>query len=62
MGAAGFNRKRGPKPGWKERRAFEERAASAPSSSPDAAASATRSSNELKKAEARIAELERELR
>ena len=59
MGAAGFNRKRGPKPGWKERRAFEERAASAPSSSPDAAASATRSSNELKKAEARIAELER---
>jgi transposase-like protein len=38
MGVAGFNRKRGPKPGWKERRA---------------------SGDELKKAEARIAELER---
>ena len=37
MGVAGFNRKRGPKSGWKERRAAED----------------------LKKAEARIAELER---
>jgi transposase len=36
MGVAGFNRKRGPKPGWKERRA-----------------------DDLRKAEARIAELER---
>jgi hypothetical protein len=36
MGVAGFNRKRGPKPRWKERRASEK-----------------------KKAEARIAELER---
>ena len=27
MGAAGFNRKRGPKPGWKERRAAEGRIA-----------------------------------
>ena len=59
FGAAGFNRKRGPKPGWKERRAAEGRAASAPAYSPDAAASAARPSDELKKAEARIAELER---
>jgi hypothetical protein len=59
MGAAGFNRKRGPKPGWKERQAAEGRTPSAPSSSPDAAAAAARPSDELKKAEARIAELER---
>jgi transposase len=59
MGVAGFNRKRGPKPGWKERRASEGRAASAPAYSADAAASAARPSDELKKAEARIAELER---
>jgi len=50
MGAAGLNRKRGPKPGG--------RAASAPSSSPDAAAAA-RPPDELARAEARIAELER---
>ena len=37
----------------------EGRAASAPAASPDAAASAARPSDELKKAEARIAELER---
>ena len=59
MGVAGFNRKRGPKPGWKERRAAEGRAASPPALSADAAASAARPSDELKKAEARIAELER---
>ena len=59
MGVAGFNRKRGPKPGWKERRAAERRAASAPAFSPDAAASAARPSDELRKAGARIAELER---
>jgi transposase len=59
MGVAGFNRKRGPKPGWKERRAAEGGAASAPAFSPDAAASAAPASAELKKAEARIAELER---
>ena len=35
MGVAGFNRKRGPKPGWKERRAAEGRAPSAAASSPD---------------------------
>ena len=35
MGVAGFNRKRGPKPGWKERRAAEGRAPSAPPSSPE---------------------------
>ena len=59
MGVAGFNRKRGPKPGWKERRASEGRAASAPAFSADAAASAARPSDDLRKAEARIAELER---
>jgi transposase-like protein len=58
-GVAGFNRKRGPKPGWKERRAAEGRAASAPAFSPDAVTSAVRPSDELRKAEARIAELER---
>jgi transposase len=50
MGAAGLNRKRGPKSG--------ERAASAPSSSPDAAAAA-RSPDDLAEARARIAQLER---
>ena len=59
LGTAGFNRKRGPKAGWKERRSAEGRTPSAPSSSPDAAASAARPSDELKTAEARIAELER---
>ena len=57
MGAAGFNRKRGRKPGWRKEQAAEGRTPSAPSS-PDAA-SAARPSDELKKAEARIAELER---
>jgi transposase-like protein len=59
LGAAGFNRKRGPKPGWKERRAAEGRAAGASPPSSDAAAPAARPSDELRKAEARIAELER---
>jgi transposase len=58
MGVAGFNRKRGPKPGWKERRASGGWA-SAPSVSSDAVASAAQPPDELKKAEARIAELER---
>jgi len=49
FGAAGLNRKRGPKPG--------ERAAAAPSSPPDAAAA--RPPDELEGAQARIAELER---
>ena len=51
FGAAGLNRKRGPKPGG--------RAASAPSSSPDAVAAAARPADKLAQAEARIAELER---
>ena len=69
MGVAGFNRKRGPKPGWKERRAAEGRAPSAAASSPDAAAAAARPSDELAQSElaqselaqakARIGELER---
>jgi transposase-like protein len=59
MGAAGFNRKRGPKPGWTERRAAEDRAAGASPPCSDAAAPAARPSDELKKAQARIAELER---
>ena len=45
--------------GWKERRASEGRAASAPADTPDAVTSAARPLDELKKAEARIAELER---
>src|SRR5271165_3160557 len=59
FGAAGFNRKRGPKRGWKERRASEGRAASAPPPSPGAVASASQPSDELRKAQARIADLER---
>jgi transposase len=51
FGAAGLNRKRGPKPGG--------RAAAAPSSSPDAFAAAARPPDELEGAQARIAELER---
>jgi transposase-like protein len=51
MGAAGLNRKRGPRPGG--------RAASSPSSSPDADADAARPPDELTRAQARIAELER---
>jgi hypothetical protein len=56
-GAAGLNRKRGRKVGWKKREAA--RAASAPSSSPDAGADAARPADELAQAQARIAELER---
>jgi transposase-like protein len=51
FGAAGLNRKRGPKPGG--------RAAAAMSSSPDAIAAAARPPDELAQAKARIAELER---
>src|SRR5271165_6668639 len=50
FGAAGLNRKRGPKPGG--------RAAAAASSSPGAAAAA-RPPDDLERAQARIAELER---
>jgi transposase-like protein len=50
FGAAGLNRKRGPKAG---------RAAAASSSSPDASASAARPADEPAGAQARIAELER---
>jgi len=57
FGAAGLNRKRGRKVGWKKDAAG--RAASAPSSSPDAVADAARPANELARAEARIADLER---
>jgi len=56
MGSAGFNRKRGRKPGWK---AAEAGAAAAPSFSVDAVAPAAPASQELRKAQARIAELER---
>jgi len=56
MGSAGFNRKRGRKPGWK---AAEAGAADAPSSGPDAAAPAAPASQELRKVQARIGELER---
>jgi len=56
FGAAGLNRKRGRKVGWKKDAAG--RAASAPSSSPDAVAAAARPA-ELADAKARIAELER---
>ena len=59
FGTAGFNRKRGPKPGWKERRAVEGRAASAPPPSPGAVSSASQPSDEPRTAQARIAELER---
>jgi len=56
LGSAGFNRKRGRKPGWK---AAEAGAATAPSSSSDAVAPAAPASHELRKAQARISELER---
>jgi hypothetical protein len=51
-----LNRKRGRKAGWK---AAEADATDAPSSGPDAVASAAPASQELRKAQARIAELER---
>ena len=57
FGAAGLNRKRGRKVGWN--RDLAGRAASAPSSSPDAVAAAARPADELAEAQARIAELER---
>jgi transposase-like protein len=57
FGAAGLNRKRGRKVGWK--RGEAGRAASAPSSSPDAGAVAARPADELIQAKARIAEFER---
>lgn len=53
MGSAGFNRKRGRKPGWKAAEAAGAAAA------PDAVAPAAPASQELRKAQARIAELER---
>ena len=57
FGAAGLNRKRGPKLGRK--RGSAGRAAAAPSSSPDAVAAAARPADELAQAQARLAELER---
>ena len=57
FGAAGLNRKRGPKLGRK--RGSAGGAAAAPSSSPDAVAAAARPADELAQAQARIAELER---
>ena len=56
MGSAGFNRKRGRKAGWK---AAEAVAAAARSPGPDAIAPAATASQELRKAQTRIAELER---
>jgi hypothetical protein len=56
-GAAGLNRKRGPKVRWK--RDAAARAASASSSSPDAVAAAARPTDPGAQAQARIAELER---
>jgi len=63
LGAAGLNRKRGPKPGGKrEAGASPGRASSAAPSGPDVAASSTRPGDareELVQAKARIGELER---
>ena len=59
MGAAGLNRKRGRKPGWRRGQASAGLASPEPSSSPDAGRSAAKPADELAKAKARIAELER---
>lgn len=55
MGVAGLSRKRGRKPGWRRSRA----SAGLASSCSDAAPSSAKPADELAKAEARIAELER---
>jgi len=59
MGVAGLNRKRGRKPGWRRKSFSAGLASSEASSSSDAAPSSAKPADELAKAEARIAELER---
>jgi transposase len=60
LGAAGLNRKRGPKPGGKKVAVSSPvRASSAAPPVPDGAASSARPGDELARAQARIAELER---
>jgi len=59
MGTAGFNRKRGPKPGTMRARASSGVAPSAPSSAADVGPSATTPDDALARAQARIGELER---
>ena len=58
-GMAGFNRKRGRKPGTTRARASSDVAPSVPSSSSDAGPSAATPEDALVRAQARIAELER---
>lgn len=55
LGVAGFNRKRGPKRGWKQARSSALQALASPISG----SSGARSADELARAKARIAELER---
>jgi transposase-like protein len=59
MGTAGFNRKRGPKPGTARVQASPGAAPSVPSSSSDAGSSAATPGDALARAQARIGELER---
>ncbi len=60
LGAAGLNRKRGPKPGGKRTTSSSPTHASSDAPpSPDSAPSSARSGDELTQAKARIAELER---
>src|SRR5208282_795804 len=59
MGTAGFNRKRGPKPGTRRARASPGAAPSVPSSSSDAGPSVATPGDALARAQARIGELER---
>ena len=59
MGTAGFNRKRGPKPGTARVQASPGGAPSVPSSSSDAGPSAAPPGDALDRAQARIGELER---
>jgi transposase-like protein len=60
LGAAGLNRKRGRKPGWKARAGSSPgRASPDTPSGPDGAPAAARPGDELAQAKARIGELER---
>ncbi len=59
MGTAGFNRKRGPKPGTRSARASSGATPSVLSSASDAAPFAAAPDDALARAQARIAELER---
>ena len=59
MGTAGFNRKRGPKPGTRVARASSGAAPSVPSSAATAGPSVATPDDALARAQARIAELER---